>query len=92
MVNTDIKELILQNERDGKVVINTIDGLYSAPVSEFIKQPTEGILYDLNRDFITVLSFIPDPKWINDYAVAVVITALKNRIDELEKEVKVEKE
>jgi hypothetical protein len=27
---------------------------------------------------------LPDPKWINDYAVAQVIRALKNRIDELE--------
>jgi hypothetical protein len=38
----------------------------------------------LNRNEVVVLTFLPDPKWINDYAVAQVIRALKNRIDELE--------
>ena len=54
------------------------------PIKEFIKQPTEGMLYDLNRSDVVVFTFIDDPKWINDYAVAKVITELKNRIEELE--------
>ena len=54
------------------------------PIADFIKQPADGILYDLNRNESTVLTFLPDPKWINDFAVAQVIRALKKRIDELE--------
>jgi hypothetical protein len=46
-------------------------------------QPTDGLLYDLNRDEATVLILIDDPKWINDYAVCKVIRTLKKRIDEL---------
>lgn len=41
-------------------------------------------MYDLNRSEEVVLTFLPDPKWINDFAVAKVIAALKNRITELE--------
>ena len=32
-----------------------------------------------------VLTFIDDPKWVNDYAVCQVIRALKSKIDELER-------
>ena len=56
-------------------------------IKEFIKQPADGILYDLNRDEATILTFIEDPKWVNDYAVCKVIRALKNRIKELEKQI-----
>lgn len=44
---------------------------------EFIKQPIEGMLYDLNRNEVTVLTLIEDPKWVNDYAVSKVIQELK---------------
>lgn len=54
------------------------------PITKFIKQPIDGILYDLNRSEEVVLTFLPDPKWVNDYAVAQVIRSLKSRIDELE--------
>lgn len=35
-------------------------------------------------DAIQYKTFLPDPKWVNDYATAQVIRALKRRIDELE--------
>lgn len=45
------------------------------------------MLYDLNRSEAVALTFLDtDPKWINDYAVAKVIRALKNKIDKLEAE------
>ena len=57
----------------------------TAKLSEFIEQPVEGILYDLNRGEEVTLTIInDDPKWVNDYAVAKVIRALKDRINELE--------
>lgn len=81
----DIKEKILEEYDKGNIVVATIESLQVMKISDFIKQPTAGMLYDLNRGEATVLSFIPDPKWINDFAVAKVIAALKERIKELEK-------
>ena len=81
----DIKTQILEEYKKGNIVVATIDNLQCMPLEEFIKQPVDGMLYDLNRNETTVLTFIPDPKWINDYAVAQVIRALKSRIDELQK-------
>jgi len=75
-----LRDLVLQKEKEGKIVLSTFDGLIEADLEEFIKQPVEGLLYDLNRDRATVLTFIDDPKWINDYAVGLVIAKLKEKI------------
>lgn len=80
----EIKDIILEEYKKGNIVISGVDGLQIMPIKEFIKQPTAGMLYDLNRCEAVVLTFLPDPKWINDYAVAKVIIELKNRIKELE--------
>lgn len=80
----DIKEKILEEYKKGNVVISSIEGLQVTNLSELIKQPTEGILYDINRDEMTILTFISDPKWVNDYASTKVIRALKNKIEDLE--------
>lgn len=79
-----IKERILEEQKKGNVVFATSDGLNMCSLETFIKQPVDGMLYDLNRLESVVLTFIDDPKWINDYAVSQVIRALKYRIAELE--------
>ena len=79
------KEIVLEEYKKGNIVISGIEGLQTMPLKKFIEQPTSGILYDLNRNEATVLTFVDDPKWINDYAVAKVITELKNKIEELER-------
>ncbi len=79
-----IKDKILKEYENGNIVVSGFDGLRCVPLSEFIKQPIDGILYDLNRNESVVLTFLHEPKWVNDYAVAQVIRALKSRIDELE--------
>ncbi len=71
-----IKELVLQKRDEGKVVFMTLEGAASIPVDVFIRQPVNGILYDLNRLEETALTFMPDPKWVNDFAVALTIRAL----------------
>ncbi|MCP4054226.1 MAG: hypothetical protein GY739_14455, partial [Mesoflavibacter sp.] len=76
----EIKDKILEEYKKGNIVVAGIEGLQVMPIKEFIKQPTEGMLYDLNRNEAVVLTFLPDPKWVNDYAVAKVITELKNII------------
>ena len=78
----NLKELILKKAKEGKVIFMTVEGPMETDLEEFIKQPTEGLLYDLNRDRVTVLTLIDDPKWINDFAVGLVITKLKEYYDQ----------
>lgn len=88
MDRKELIELLNKNTQDGKVTFENMEGLVSSPLDEFIKQPAEGILYDLNRDMATCMAFIDEPTWINNFACCVVIKALKERIEELEKEKK----
>ena len=44
-------------------------------------QPVDGLLYDLNRDEATIMTFIDSEKWINDYACALVIRYLMNKLN-----------
>jgi hypothetical protein len=80
----NLKDKILEEYKKGNVIVATFEGLRITSLDEFIKQPADGILYDLNRNESVVLSFIPDPKWVNDYAVSQVIRKLKDKISELE--------
>lgn len=78
-----VKDMVLEKEKEGLVVLCGYDGtLREIKVEDLLKQPVEGILYDLNRDKATVLTFIEDPKWINDFAVGMVIRKLKEMIDD----------
>jgi len=78
---SSLKGVISKKEAEGKVVFMSFDGPMEADIDTFIDQPIEGLLYDLNRDRATVLSFVDkDPKWVNDYAVGSVITRLKMRL------------
>lgn len=80
----NIKEIVLAEYKKGNIVVVGTEGLQVMSLNEFVKQPINGILYDLNRSEIVILQFIEDPKWINDYASTQVIRLLKNKINELE--------
>jgi hypothetical protein len=82
----DLRDFILSEATKGNIVLTTIGGLMVANLNEFVKQSTEGLLYDLNRDKATVITFLYDSKWINDFAVALVIERLKTIIEEYENE------
>lgn len=79
-----IKDKILEEYKKGNIVVSGFEGLQIMKLEDIIKQPAEGILYDLNRIESVVLTFLPDPKWVNDYASSQVIRQLKKRIEELE--------
>ena len=78
-------DLIKQELEKGKVVYRDIEGLHSAILEEFVNQPADGILYDLNRNEAVILQFIDDPKWVNDFACAQVIRYLKKELDDFKK-------
>lgn len=80
-------KFVQQKESEGLVVLASHEGLSTIPLVDLIAQPSEGILYDLNRGKIVSLTFLDDPKWINDYAVACVIDALKSQTESLKKEI-----
>lgn len=82
--NESFRDEVLRLAKENKVVVMGLEGAMVMDLDEMISQPTEGLLYDLNRDGATILTFIDDPKWVNDYAVKMVITRLKQRLDELE--------
>ena len=84
----EIKNKILEEYKNGNIVCATFEGLEVYNLKEFLKQPSTGILYDLNRRESVILSFIEDPKWVNDYACAKVIHALKEENEFLKQELK----
>jgi len=85
-MNMDKSKIVTDEYSKGNIVIFTIEGPEAINLNEFLKQPIDGILYDLNRGESTVLTFIDSSeKWVNDYAVAKVIRELKRRLDKYEK-------
>lgn len=79
----DVREFILSESRKGNVVFMGLEGLMVAPLDEFIKQPADGILYDLNRLPEIALTFMGDPKWVNDFAVSMVIKRLREKVEQV---------
>ena len=79
------KKLVLEKRKEGKLVVATYEGFMSIDIKEFIKQPVDGILYDLNRLEETALTFIDDLKWVNDFAVALTIRELYKQHQQLKK-------
>lgn len=87
MKEKSIKDLVLEESNKGNVVFKTIEGICTAKLDDFISQPVEGILYDLNRDFGTILTQIDDIKWVNDYALSKVVMELSRRLEEANKKI-----
>ena len=77
-----MKDRILAERGKGNICILGVEGLMTMPLEDFVKQPVEGILYDLNRSEEVCLTFINERKWVNDFAVAQVIRKLVQQRDE----------
>lgn len=79
---------VLENERKGKVTYMTGMGLMTSTLESFCRQNTDGVLYDLNRDRATTITIGRNGggRWINDYAVAMVIEYLMKEIERLKNE------
>lgn len=73
----EFRDRILFERKQGNVLFWGLpDELMVAPLEQFVEQPADGILYDLNRLEEVVLTHMDDPKWVNDFAVALVIRKL----------------
>jgi hypothetical protein len=74
----ELKNFVREKAKEGKVVFMTCEGLRIVDIDEFVGQGAQGILYDLNRDKATTMTLASEDnlRWINDYAVAVVIEKL----------------
>ena len=82
-------ELVLKEREKGNVVFIAIDEFRSAPVKDIVAQPVDGLLWDLNRDEATALTFMDREgmiHWVNNFAVALVVRELKSQLTQLEAE------
>jgi len=80
-----IRDKVLAEWNKGNLVYADIEGLKSIKLEEFVKQPLEGMLYDINRDTATILTFIEEPKWVNDFALTKLLEYYYNKCKEQEK-------
>ena len=76
---------LLEDWNNGNLVYVDIEGLKSVKFEDFIKQPLDGMLYDINRNAATILTFIDDPKWVNDFALTKLLEYYYNKCKEYEK-------
>ena len=88
MAKEELKEIVLDEMKKGVIVYKTIEGLVKQPLSEFVKQPIEGQLYDLNRDMATCLAFIDEPFGVNNFASMFLLTYYYEKCNELESKLK----
>ncbi len=75
----ELVDKLIALKSEGKVAFETFDGLYISSIEDLIyKQPGDGLLYDLNRDAPTCLTWIAQEKesWVNNYAAGLVIEKL----------------
>ena len=79
----NVRDRILAERELGNVVVMGIEGMMSMPLDKFVEQPADGILYDLNRSEEVSMTFIHEKKWVNDFAVALVIRKLVDQRDAL---------
>ena len=79
-----IRDKVLSEWDKGNLVYADVDGLKSIKFEEFVKQPLEGMLYDVNRCLPVVLTYIDDPKWVNDFALTKLLEYYYNKCKEYE--------
>lgn len=79
---------VIQSLPDNVVAVRTIDGIVEWNIENLIDQPTEGLLYDLNRDMLTNYARLADndERAINDIAIAKVVRYLMRKVQGIEKE------
>lgn len=83
MEKEELKDLVLNEWREGNIVFRTIEGLHKQEIDEFVKQPIEGQLYDINRDLATCLAFIDEPFGVNNFSSMVLLRYYYDKCEKL---------
>lgn len=83
-IRKSVCDLVLAEWDKGNIVYADIEGLKSVKFEDFVKQPLEGMLYDVNRNIATILTFLDDPKWVNDFALTKLLEYYYNKCKEYE--------
>ena len=86
MDKEELKNLVMNEWREGNIVFETIEGLHKQKIEDFVKQPIEGQLYDINRDLATCLAFIDEPFGVNNFSSMVLLRYYYARCQKLERE------
>ena len=75
-------DVIRGQEKCGKITIETIECIAVIPLDDIVNWEADSLLYLLNRDKATTITLGRNgmERWINDYAVAVVIEYLLNEL------------
>ncbi len=82
-MKNELLEKILSLQSEDKIAFMTIDGLQYGPIEDFVNQPFEGQLYDLNRDRASLYAMANENKnkrWVNDLAL---VYLLEYRCDQI---------
>ncbi len=86
----NLSDLISKKRQEGKVILATIDGFMEVELENLVNcQPVDGLLYDLNRDLVTCLSWVEaseDIVWVNNAASGIVIEYMSKQIETLRSE------
>ena len=53
---------------EGCVLFNTCEGVVKMKLEDIVNQPTDGLLYDINRDEATVTTIFDEQKLMNELA------------------------
>ena len=84
-------EIVLEERDKGNVVCILLPGEFGTmPIKEIVKQPVDGLLWDLNRGEETALTFMDQKDmihWVNNFAVALVIRELHGQVASLTEKV-----
>lgn len=90
------KEQVLKSYENGNILYITMQGINEMPLDEFMQKDASDILKLLNRtEEILIMLHEKNPsslKWVNDFAVAKLIQALKMKLASIESTATVEVE
>jgi hypothetical protein len=88
MDKEELKRFVMDEWEKGNIVFRSIEGLHKQKIEEFVRQPIEGQLYDINRDFATCFAFVDEPMGVNNFASMVLLRYYYDKCKELEEKLK----
>ena len=83
-----LKDLVLDARKDGYIVFEDFEGIKKCSLEDFVKQPLDGQLYDINRDWAAIMAFLGEQTWLNNSACVILLEYYYNKCKELEAKLK----